>query len=182
MTDIVDRLRESAHDWLNEVDTRREAADEIERLRAERDAWEGTAQGHYKEAFALRARLAAAEEELDQQARDCVIAIREAQDRGARVSFLSSLCVRAVVEGWTESQVMAALTADADQPSVCDHPAGATVPDGDGWKCLDCGYSTDKGADQPSVCQHKGGILQIDVCAICNQPMTADKGTADEPR
>lgn len=35
-------------------------ADEIERLRAERDAWEGTAQWHYKEAFALRARLAEA--------------------------------------------------------------------------------------------------------------------------
>ena len=35
MTNLVDRLRESADQWLNEIDTRREAADEIERLRAE---------------------------------------------------------------------------------------------------------------------------------------------------
>ena len=35
MNDIVERLRESADAWANEVDTRKEAADEIERLRAE---------------------------------------------------------------------------------------------------------------------------------------------------
>ena len=35
MTDIVERLRESAEAWANEVGTRKEAADEIERLRAE---------------------------------------------------------------------------------------------------------------------------------------------------
>ena len=34
MTDIVQRLRESAEAGANEVDTRKEAADEIERLRA----------------------------------------------------------------------------------------------------------------------------------------------------
>lgn len=33
MSDIVERLRESAQYWVNEVDTRKEAADEIERLR-----------------------------------------------------------------------------------------------------------------------------------------------------
>jgi hypothetical protein len=33
VSDIVERLRESAEHWLHEVDTRKEAADEIERLR-----------------------------------------------------------------------------------------------------------------------------------------------------
>lgn len=40
MTDIVQQLRESAEAWANEVGTRKEAADEIERLRAEVAHWQ----------------------------------------------------------------------------------------------------------------------------------------------
>lgn len=37
MSDLVKRLRESAKEWAREVETRIEAADEIEQLRAELD-------------------------------------------------------------------------------------------------------------------------------------------------
>lgn len=75
--DIVTELREHADEILDPgypyygtPQLVRKAADEIERLRA---------------------RLAEREAELDQQTRDCISAIREAQDRGARLAEAEAL-------------------------------------------------------------------------------------------
>lgn len=56
MTDIVEKLRQGGcGEGCDAVC--REAADEIERLQGENDAWEATANYHYKQAFYLRKNL-----------------------------------------------------------------------------------------------------------------------------
>jgi len=64
--DHVTRLRQAElnadNGYAVDAELVGDVADEIERLLAERDAWEATAQGHYKEAFDLRALLKEARE------------------------------------------------------------------------------------------------------------------------